>query len=286
MSNNRFSVFTKPWKKESLDELGELVRNMGFDAVEFPFRDGYQVQPADGIEGIKKMAKTLEKHGVAVTSLAAGIDVQAVDGKGEVSGIDETVFAGCGESGIPIIRICQSYNRDLGFHQNMDALKKKYNSVIPYCKKYGVTLGVQMHQGSADVNCSWDSYILLKDFDPKYIAAVWDAGHAGLAGEAPRYGLDCIWDHLCMVNFKNALWYRKNPVSPAEQAQWTAQWVTAKNGMSNWKDAVDYLKKRNYGGTVCLPAEYSDEANVEIYAREDIKYIRELFGIPRSTTPP
>ncbi|MCL2320092.1 MAG: sugar phosphate isomerase/epimerase [Treponema sp.] len=265
MGTNCFSVFTKPWKKESLDELGDLVRSMGFDAVEYPLRDGFQVQPAEGTQGIVKLAKTLEKHGVKVASLAAGID-------------NETAFAGCGEAGIPIIRICQSFNRDLGFHENMDALRRKYDGVLPFCRKYGVTLGVQMHHGSADITCSWDSYLLLKDYDPKYVAAVWDAGHSGLAGESPRYGLDCLWDHLCMVNFKAAYWFRKNPEALANDAQWGVHWVSGRNGMSSWKEAVDYLKKRGYKGTVCLPAEYSDEPNVEKYAREDLKYIKGLFG--------
>ena len=274
---NKYSIFTKPWKKESLDELGELVRKLGFDAVEYPLRDGFQVQPSDGIEGIRKLAKTLEKHGVAVASLAAGIDVQTADGKGEVVGVNETVFAGCGEAGIPIIRICQSLNRDLGYHENIDALRRKYDRVLPFCKKYNVTLGIQMHCGHADINGSWDTYLLIKDYDPKYIAAVWDAGHAGLAGESPRYGLDCLWNNLCMVNFKNACWFRKNPAALAEEAQWGANWVTAKNGMCRWPEAVDFLKKRNYRGTVCLPAEYSDEPNVIKYIQEDIDYIKKLF---------
>jgi hypothetical protein len=121
----------------------------------------------------------------------------------------------------------------------------------------------------------------LKDYDPKYIAAVWDAGHSGLAGESPSYALDCLWDHLCMVNFKAAHWYRVNPDSPGEEARWGARWgarwVTGRNGMGSWKEAVGWLKKRGYRGTVCLPAEYSDEAKVEAYTREDIGYIKGLF---------
>jgi sugar phosphate isomerase/epimerase len=256
---------------------------MGFDAVEYPFRDGFQVQPGDGVAGILRLTKTLAKYNVKVASLAAGIDVQTTDGKGEVIGINEAVFAGCGEAGIPIIRICQSLNRNLGFHENIDALRRKYDAVLPYCQKHGVTLGIQMHHGSADVTCSWDTYILLKDYDPRYIAAVWDAGHAGLAGESPRYGLDCLWDQLCMVNFKAAYWYRKNPASFAEEAQWGVNWVTGRNGMCNWKEAVEYLKKRGFKGTVCLPAEYSDELNVELYTREDIKYIKALWSTNENT---
>ena len=279
-----FSVFTKPWKKESLDELGQLVHNMGFDAIEYPLRDGFQVQPSDGGEGIKKLCKTMAKHNIKVLSLAAGIDINTNDGKGGLKGIDEAVFAGCGEAGIPIIRICQSLNPELAYHENLDALRRRYDSALPFCQKHNVTLGIQMHYGHTDINGSWDSYLLLKDYDPKYIAAVWDAGHSGLAGESPRYGLDCLWDHLCMVNFKSAYWYRTNPASIAEQAQWSAYWVNARNGMCSWKEAVDYLKKRGYKGTICLPAEYSDEANTEKYAQDDLNYIKELLGISTDLT--
>jgi sugar phosphate isomerase/epimerase len=278
MSGNRFSVFTKPWKTQSLEELGALVRGMGFDAVEYPLRDGYQVQPSEGVKGIVRLAKTLEKSGIAVTSLAAGIDVHTADGKGEVVGVNEPVFAGCGEAGIPIIRICQSFNRALGFHENMDVLRRKYDTILPYCEKYDVTLGIQMHYGPADIAASYDSYILLKDYNPKHIAAVWDSGHSGLAGEAPCYALDCLWNNLCMVNFKAAHWYRETAATPNSEAVWGVRWVHGWDGMGNWKQAADYLKSRNYKGTVCLPAEYSNESKAEEYVRADIKYIKGLFG--------
>jgi sugar phosphate isomerase/epimerase len=278
MKLNRFSVFTKPWKTQSLEALGDLVQDMGYDAVEYPLREGFQIEPKDGVAGIVKLYKVLGDRGVSVSSLAAGIDVHTTDGKGEVAGVNEAVFAGCGEAGIPVIRICQSFNRNLGFYENMDALRRKYDAIVPLCEKHRVTLGVQMHYGDADITGSYDTAILLKDYDPRHIAAVWDAGHSGLAGENPRYALDCLWDHLCMVNFKAAYWYRVNPAVLAGEARWGVHWVTGPNGMCSWKAAVDYLKSRDYRGTVCLPAEYSDEANVEKYAREDVAYIKGLFG--------
>jgi sugar phosphate isomerase/epimerase len=242
---------------------------MGFDSVEYPFRDGYQIQPADGVEGIKRLCKTLEKHNVKAASLAADIDMQTNSGTGSAPGINEMVFRGCGEAGIPVIRICQKLDRNLGYHENIDALRRKYDTILPYCQKYNVTLGIQMHCGQFDINGSWDSYLLLKDYDPKYIASVWDAGHAGLAGESPAFGLDCLWNKLCMVNFKNAYWIRKNPAAATEEAQFGPFWVTAKNGMCKWSEAVDFLKKRSYKGTVCLTAEYSEPENVEKNTRED-----------------
>jgi hypothetical protein len=81
-----------------------------------------------------------------------------------------------------------------------------------------------------------------------------------------------------MVNFKAAYWFRENPADLADEARWGVYWVSGPNGMGSWKLAVDYLKSRGYRGTVCLPAEYSDEARVETYTREDIAYIKGLFG--------
>jgi len=270
-----YSVFTKPWRELSLDALGELVADMGFGAIEYPLRTGYQIQPSDGSAGIVTLCKTLAKSGVSVASIAAGIDVHIEDGNGKAVGIDENLFAGCGEAGVPIIRICQSLKKGVYFHDNITDIRRIYDAILPYCERYNVTLGVQMHFGH-DISNSAETYILLRDYDPKYIAAVWDSGHSGLAGNIPRLALDTVWDMLCMVNFKAAYWRRvKGPEQ--EQAEWDAYWTTARHGQGSWKEAVDYLKERGYTGTVCLPAEYSDEQNVEAYAREDLAYIKSLF---------
>ena len=275
MSEVRYSVFTKPWRTMPLERLGDFAADMGFDAVEYPLREGYQIQPSDGAKGIVRLCRTLERSGIAVTSIAGGVDVKFVEGSNGVTGIDEELFAGCAEAGVPIIRICQGMDKDIGFHQNIEAIKRKYDAILPYCEKYSVTLGVQMHYGFGISN-SAESYILLKDYDPRYIAAVWDSGHSGLAGNEPEFAIDTVWDMLCMVNFKAAFPKRINGPEAAE-AEWEFYWTTGRNAEGSWKRGADHLKKRGYEGIVCLPAEYSDEVNVEAYTREDLAYIKKLF---------
>ena len=263
MSKNKFTVFTKPWKDCKLEELGELVKGMGFDGVEYPLRDGYQVQPSEGAKGIKRLVDVLGAFGLSVESIA-----------GEFG---EELFAGCGENGVKIIRICQSFDRKLGFWENIDQIKRKYDAVLPYCEKYSVTVGVQMHCSEhygAFISSSAETYILLKDYNPKHIAAVWDSGHNGLAGTEPRYGIDTVWDMLCMVNFKAAYWKLRGD----SETVWDAYWTTGKNACGNWAEAVAHLKQRGYSGVVCMPAEYSGEQNVEDYLREDLAYFKGLFA--------
>ena len=81
-----------------------------------------------------------------------------------------------------------------------------------------------------------------------------------------------------MVNFKAAYRYRSNGPEAAE-AFWNEYWTTAKNACGSWKAAVDYLVSRGYQGIVCMPAEYSDEPNVEAYTAEDLAYLKSLFNI-------
>jgi sugar phosphate isomerase/epimerase len=275
MSGNKFIVFTKPWKNISLEELGALVKDMGFDGVEYPLRDGYQVQPSDGVQGIKNLAAALKKSDVTVDSIAGGIDVK-FSSDNKVAGVNEELFAGCGEAGVKIIRICQGLDKKLGFFENLEQIKRTYDAVVPYCEKYGVTLGVQMHC-SVSISSSAETYILLKDYNPKHIAAVWDSGHNGLAGTEPCFALDTVWDMLCMINFKAAYWkLRKGPEQ--DEAVWDAYWTTGRHACGNWRDAVNHLKKRGYSGIICMPAEYTDEQNVEKFTRQDIAYLKGLFG--------
>ena len=56
----RYSVFTKPWKTQSVDELIEIIHKMGYNAIEFPLRDGYQVEPANAERDLPKLVARLK----------------------------------------------------------------------------------------------------------------------------------------------------------------------------------------------------------------------------------
>lgn len=276
MKNDRlFAVFTKPWKQKALEELAAFVAEMGFNAVEYPLRSGYQVQPQDGVAGMKRLREVFGKEGITVVSIASGIDVRFSKNGNEVIGVDEGLFEGCREAGCKIIRICQGLQKELSFQQNLDAIRRQYDAMVPLCEKYGVTVGVQMHCGMNIAN-SAETRLLLDGYDPKHIAAVWDSGHSGLAGSEPDMAISMLWDQLCMVNFK-AAYYACKTGPEASEARWDAYWTTARHACGSWRKAVRYLCENGYDGPVCLPAEYSDEANVDEYAAVDLQYIKKLF---------
>jgi sugar phosphate isomerase/epimerase len=258
-SNVTFSVFTKPWRL-SLPELGEHIRKLGFEAIELPVRPGYPVAP-ETVKELPRAARQLGEFGVKIASIAGPTD--------------EATMAACAEAGIPIIRICVGIGRDERYTEAEGRLRREFDELVPQLSHTGVTLGVQNHSGHS-VSNALGLRAILSGYDPRHVAAVWDAAHNALNGEPLDFALDIVWPHLCMVNLKNAYWRRRNGPE-AEVAEWQTYWTSGRQGLASWPKVAADLKRRGYQGVVCLPAEYTDEAAVDRLIVEDLAFARALF---------
>ena len=263
MSNQKieFSVFTKPWKKTPLPELGKFVGGLGFDAIELPVRPGFQVEPEHVVKGLPLAAKQLAEFGIRIASVAGPTD--------------EATIATCAEVGVPTIRIMADIGQE-GYLAKEAKLQKEYDALLPLLEHYGVQVGIQNHHGTMVCN-AMGLRRLIEKYDPQYIGAVWDAAHNALQGEEPEMALDIVWSHLCMVNLKNAFW-RRTTGPEAEVVQWQPYWTSGRQGLASWPRVAAELKRRNYAGVVCLTAEYSDEAAVNRLIAEDIAFAKSLLA--------
>jgi len=261
MSNSgmTYSVFTKPWNL-SMDELGEKVSKLGFDGIELPVRPGFAVTPEEIKEKLPEAVKTLAKYGVKITSVAGNTD--------------ELTISACGDNGISLIRT-MVYVGEENYLEVEARTQKQYEELIPLLDKHGVKLGLQNHCDAFVCNAMGIKHLIEK-FDPKYIGAVWDCAHNALNGEDPEMGLDIVWSHLCMINFKNAYWKVMNGPE-SDITVWQHYWTTGKRGRADWARIAANLKKRNWSGTLCITNEYSDEANTDKWIAEDIAYAKSLF---------
>ena len=257
-----FSVFTKPWKTQPLEELCALVHDMGFDAVELTVRDGYQVQPATIAKGLPLAVKAFADNGVKITSLAVTPD--------------ERVMAAASENGIPLLRIMVKAGPE-GYTASEAKAQKEFDALVPLLDKYKVTLGIQNHSDGYLASGAAGLRALVGKYDKKHVAAVWDCAHCALQGENPELALDIIWPHLAMVNYKNGIWRSTTPPE-AEYQKWDRYWTGGRFGLANWPKVTELLKKRNYQGVITLTAEYGDEKSVNRLIREDIHWARSLFA--------
>jgi sugar phosphate isomerase/epimerase len=255
-----FTVFTKPWKHD-IPALARHVAGLGFDGIELPVRPGYPVHPENVGEELPRAVRMLAEHGLAIASIAGPTD--------------ERTIAACGAAGVPVIRICVSIRRDETYGEGEARLRCEFDAALPHLGRHGVTLGIQNHCGR-DVCNAMGLWRLLQGYDPKRVAAVWDAAHNALQGEEPELALDIVWPHLCMVNLKNAFWQRTNGPE-AEVATWRPYWTTGRHGLASWPRVAAALKTRGYAGPVCLTAEYDDHGAVDRLIAEDLAFARSLL---------
>ncbi len=257
-----FSVFTKPWRTETIDELGAMVREFGFDGIEFPLREGYQVEPRNADQGLPELVAGLAEYGVKVFSVA--------------SSTDERIFSACAEAGIPLIRVMADIDVRQGYLVSESRFKRQLEQLAPLCQRYGIRVGIQQHHGDCIVD-SMGLRHLLESFDPRLIGAVWDAAHDALAGQQPEFGLDIVWEHLCMVNLKNAFYMRTNGPE-ADHAEWKRHFTTGAQGLASWPRIVHYLRQRNYSGVICLTAQYEEQHKADRFVVSDLQYAKRLWN--------
>jgi len=257
---NVLTVFTKPWKTQSIEEVGELASNLGFDGIELPVRPGFQVEPENVGRDLPLAAKALEAYGVKIVSVAGPVD-------------EPTVVA-CGKAGVPIIRTMARVMAGESYTEAEARIQSEYDAIVPACETHGVTIGVQNHLGRFVANAVGLRHLIGK-YDPRHVAAVWDAAHEAVNGSEPDLALDVVWPMLCMVNLKNAIWRQVNGPE-AEVAEWKLHWTDGPHGLADWPRVVALLQERGYKGPICLTAEYSDENAVERLIASDMAFFRSL----------
>ena len=256
-----FTVFTKPWTMP-LPELGAFVQGLGGDGVELPVRPGYQVEPEQVATGLPAAAKILAAYGLAIRSVAGPTD--------------EPTIAACAEAGVPLIRICLAIPPDRPYLAYEVAVRRAFDRLVPLLERYGVAIGVQNHSGRF-VGTAMGLRRLIEGYDPRQIGAVWDPAHGALAGELPALALDIVWSHLRLVNLKNAYWRRTNGVE-AEVAQYVPWWTSGRQGLCSWPQVAEELQQRQYTGTICLTAEYSEHAAVDRLIAQDLQFAKALLA--------
>ncbi|MDQ8736193.1 TIM barrel protein [Paenibacillus sp. LHD-38] len=256
-----FSAFMKNCRKEtSISELGKLVSGLGFNGIELAVRPGYQVEPEAAEKGIPNAVKQLKEYGLEVVSLAATPT--------------EAVLAGCQAAGIPIIRVLKGIDLKVGYDASIEQLKKEMEELIPLCEKYKVAIGLQNSCG-AMISNSMEIRNFIQSFNTDAIGAVWDSAHSALCGEEPEQGLSIIWQHLKMINLKNAYYRRTNGFESAPI--WEKYFTTGDNGLSDWSRIAAYLNERSFSGSICFAHEYTDQEQLLKHLKYDLDYARKLF---------
>jgi sugar phosphate isomerase/epimerase len=262
---NPLAVFVKPWKQLSLPQLGAHMQQMGIEWIELPVRPGFACQPQTIEQDLPEAVRILADFGVHILNVTVDLPLN-----------DERLYGACANAGVTLNRVMFRCGTRSYWEAEAEA-RRSLDTAMPLCEQYGMRIGVQNHCGKFVGVHEFGLYHLLKDYDPRWAGAIWDAAHNALEGMEPEMALDVVASHLHIVNLKNAFWQRTNDEG-AELAEWKVNWTSGRQGRASWPRVVAKLKSMGYSGPICLTAEYSDEEAVDRLIVEDIAYARSLLA--------
>lgn len=261
-----YAVFAKPWKNLTILELAKHIKKLGFEWIELPVRPGFACEP-DNIETSLPMAITLlADEGVHVLNVTAANPLT-----------DERLYVACLRAGIRMNRVMFDRREGENYWKAEARARKKLDEAMPLCERYGFQIGIQNHYGLCVPVNAMGMHNLVKEYDPKYVGAIWDPAHNALEGEASEPALDIVSSHLCIVNLKNAYW-KVVAESAADSRDWEVYWATGRQGRASWPQVAAKLKRMDYSGAVCLSAEYSESHRVDSLIVEDLAYAQACFS--------
>lgn len=266
MSNeiNPISVFVKPWKDLSLEQLGSHLQGLGVQWIELPVRPGFPCQPESIEQELPRAVSVLGDYGVGILNVTAALPLD-----------DERLYAACAAAGVSMNRVMFRLGEQT-YWEAEAAARRELDAALPLCEQYGIQIGIQNHCARFVPVHAMGLYHLVKEYETRYVAAIWDAAHNALEGMEPEPALDVVAPYLCMVNLKNAYW-RRTTGPEAEEAEWRVYWTSGRQGRASWPRVVAKLRALNYTGPICLTAEYSDEESVDRLIAEDLRYARQLL---------
>ena len=260
----QFAVFVKPWKNLSLPQLAIHVQHLGFNLIELPVRPGFQVEPDRFEQDMPGVVKFLADLGICIVNVAVDMPLT-----------DERLYATCAANGITMNRVM--FKRiSPSYGESETAARRQLDAAIPLCEQYGVKLGIQNHYGGSVPINSMGLYQLVRDYDPRWVGAIWDAAHNALQGEDAQTGLELVQSHLCMVNLKNAFW-RRTSQPDANETKWAAYFCAGPHGCISWAEVAAGVKRIGYQGPITFTAEYTDHTYTDRLLEADLAYARRLF---------
>ena len=245
-----------------MEEGAGIAAEAGFPAIAWTVRRGAHMEPENVERDLPKAVDIARKTGLATPMLITAI-VDAQSPRAEAI-LDTMRNVGIRRYRAPSFRY--DYTRDL--NQQWEALKPRIASLGKLNEKYGTTAMYHTHSGPGNVGGGvWDLWLLVKDFDPKYVGINFDVGHATARGGAEWIETSHFaHKHIHALSLKDFRWVKKSDLAPGDPTTsrygssptwpWVTQFVPPGEGMVNFKDVFTYFHSVGFSGPLETYFEY------------------------------
>ncbi len=258
--------FSKHLQWLDWEHMAGTAKELGFDGLDVTVRRGGHVEPERVEADLPKMAKIVRAAGLEIPMITAGIvDVDSPHA--------EAIIRAASEAGIPRYRwgwFSWSDDREVpdlsNFHLSierpagllldlparLEQLRRSVARLAALNEKYQVCAMYHNHSGAMVGASVWDLWVLIKDFDPRWVSSNFDIGHAtvegGLGGWVNSTRL--MAPFMRGIAIKDFMWGRNS------KGEWEPLWCPLGEGMVNFPAYFAMIKQAKFSGPVQLHTEY------------------------------
>lgn len=218
----KISVFSKNLQWLDYENMMAKAASLGFDGVDLTVRPNGHVSPERVRQDLPKVIAAAKKEGLRIYTIVTAI-------KDSQEPYAEEIVQTATEHGIQFYRMnWYSYEPSLSIQDNLQAIRKKMETLYTINEKYKIHGAYQNHAGNDFGASIWDLWHVLKDFDPRWMGCQFDVRHATVEG-ANSWPTDfhLIHPYVKMHNLKDFVWENSN-------GEWTEKNVPLGAGMVNF----------------------------------------------------
>jgi L-ribulose-5-phosphate 3-epimerase len=242
------------------EEAAATAAAAGWPAIGWTVRQGGHVLPENVTRDLPRAVAAAKKAGLQVPIIITPV-------KDTEAAFTEPYLDTMSKLGLRYYQAptLARYDYTKELQPQLDVWKAKIEKLAKLNEKYGTTAVFHVEGGAGNIGGgAWDLWLLIRDFDTKYVGMDFDLGHVVFKGgpgvwEAIRF----MHKNVLSIASKDIRWARKSDPAqgprrsdPSDDWPWAAEYVRPGTGMVNFKMAFEYMKAMNYCGSFLHYSEY------------------------------
>lgn len=262
-------LFSKHLAELNIDQLGETVRQLGFDGVDLAVRAGGHVLPERAAQDLPPAVETLRAFNLTVPMITTAL----------TSASDPTarpILSTAAHLKIPCYKLGYwQYGRS-DIEKTIAEVKQGVAGLVQLGQEHAMVAGMHNHSGDYVGAVLWDIRRIIGEMDPHWIGYYFDPGHAVAEGSVAGWeiNLRLALPRLKMVALKDFYWVKTKD-------HWEMKWCPMGDGLVPWGKVFSWLAAIGFAGPISLHLEYETTDKRAAIAR-DLEFVKKQLALAYS----
>ena len=256
-------LYSKQLAKVEYEELGKVLRDLGFDGCDLSVEAGGHVLPEHAQADLVSAVEAVTGVGIDVPMITTAITSPADPHV-------QMVLALAGFMGVPLFRPgVWKYNGTSEIEARLAEVQRDIAGLAAIGRPDGMAMGVRNVAGDNVGGAIWDTNLIIRGMDPQWVGYGFDPGSATAAG-----GVDGWWvalrlalPRLKMVALNDFNWTKDTG------GAWKATPCPLGEGMVDWSGFFATLARAKFTGPLSIEMAYRPAKELEAI-RRDLEFVR------------